>query len=283
MTGATTDGDGWELEPGDEEGAAVMGLIGRQLRSWREASGLKASELGVAMGYGEGIVYKVESGARIPRPEFLDKADEVLNAGGRLSEMKEDAAKLRYPKKVRDLAEIEAKAVELTAYWTHKLPGLLQTPEYAQALFSMRRPALSSEQIERALAARSARKSIFERDPTPDLSFIQEEASLRRPIGGKMVLRRQLEHLLELAQLATVDIQVMPTGREDHAGMDGDMQVLKFRDGTAIGRCDGLYAGRPVSDPKQLRIIELRCGIIRTQALPPGESLAFIEQVLGEL
>jgi len=98
-----------------------------------------------------------------------------------------------------------------------------------------------------------------------------------------MVLRRQLEHLLEAGQLRHVEIQVMPTVREDHAGMSGEMEVLKFKDGTAIGRCDGLYAGRPVSDPKQLRIIELRCGIIRAQALAPGESLAFIEQVLGEL
>ncbi|MGY0485693.1 helix-turn-helix domain-containing protein [Streptomyces sp. WG-D5] len=278
-----TDGDGWEIEPGDEEGAAVMALIGRQLRGWREAAGLRVPELATAMGYGEGIIYKVEGGTRIPRPEYLDRADDVLNANGRLKELKEDAAKLRYPKKVRDIAETEAKAVELTSYWTHRLPGLLQTPEYAQALFTMRRPALSSDQIERALAARSARKSIFRRDPVPDLCFIQEEATLRRPIGGKMVLRGQLEHLLELGRLSTVDIQVMPTACEDHAGMDGDMQVLKFRDGTALGRCDGLYAGRPVSDPKKLRIIELRCGIIRAQALSPGESLAFIEQVLGEL
>ncbi|MHB9752926.1 helix-turn-helix domain-containing protein [Streptomyces sp. BYX5S] len=278
-----TDGDGWEIEPGDEEGAAVMALIGRQLRGWREAAGLRVPELATAMGYGEGIIYKVEGGTRIPRPEYLDRADDVLNANGRLKELKEDAAKLRYPKKVRDIAETEAKAVELTSYWAHKLHGLLQTPEYAQALFSMRRPALSSDQIERALGARAARKSIFERDPAPDLSFIQEEVTLRRPIGGKMVLRRQLEHLLEIGQLPTVDIQVMPTDREFHAGMDGEMEVLKFRDGTALGRCDGLYAGRPVSDPRQLRSIELRCGIIRAQALSPERSLAFIEQVLGEL
>lgn len=278
----TTEGDGWEVEPGDEEGAAVMALIGRQLRAWREAADLKASELGAAMGYGEGIVYKVEAGTRIPRAEYLDKADDVLEAGGHIRGMAEDAAKLRYPKKVRDIADAEARCVELTSYWTHKLHGLLQTPAYAQALFSMRRPALSSEQIERAMAARTARKSIFERDPVPALSFIQEEVTLRRPIGGKMVLRSQLEHLLELGQLRTVEIQVMPTDREDHAGMDGDMEVLKFRDGTAVGRCDGLYAGRPVSDPKLLRNIELRCGTIRAQALTPQESLAFIERVLGE-
>ncbi|MEU6662441.1 helix-turn-helix transcriptional regulator [Streptomyces sp. NPDC046821] len=282
MTEATGS-DGWEIEPGDEQGAAVVALVGRLLRARREAAGLKAPELGSAMGYGEGIIYKVEAGARIPRPEFLDKADEVLKTGGLFSDMKPAVAEIRYPKKVRDIAQMEAKAVELTAYWNHNLHGLLQTAEYAQALISMWRPALDPETIERGVAGRMARKSVFERDLTPTLSFIQEEVTLRRPIGGKMVLRRQLEHLLELGQLRHVEIQVMPTAREDHAGMSGEMEVLKFRDGTAIGRCHGLYAGRPVSDPKQLRIIELRCGIIRAQALTPEESLAFIEHVLGEV
>ncbi|MBO1333650.1 helix-turn-helix transcriptional regulator [Streptomyces sp. VRA16 Mangrove soil] len=282
MTEAT-DSDGWELEPGDEQGAAVIALVGRLLKARREALGLRVPELASAMGYGEGLVYKVESGKRIPRPEFLDKAEEVLDAGGLITGLKGDVAEVRYPKRVRDIAAMEAQAVELTAYWNHNLHGLLQTPEYAQALISMWRPTLTREQIERGVAGRAARKSVFERDPAPSLSFIQEEVTLRRPIGGKMVLRRQLEHLLDIGQLPHVEIQVMPTDREDHSGMSGEMEVLKFRDGTAIGRCHGLYAARPVSDAKQLRVIELRCGIIRAQALPPGESLVFIEQVLGEL
>jgi hypothetical protein len=58
--------------------------------------------------------------------------------------------------------------------------------------------------------------------------------------------------------------------------------VLKFEDGTAIGRSPGIANGRPVSDPRQIRILELRYGIIRAQALTPLESTAFIEQLLGE-
>ena len=160
--------------------------------------------------------------------------------------------------------------------------GLLQTAEYARALFEMRRPAYSQDEVERMVAARMARQSIFERSPAPALSFVQEEVTLRRPIGGTMVLRRQLERLLEVGQLRNVEIQVMPTDREDHAGMDGEIEVLKFADGTAVGRSDGAFNGRPISDPKQLRILELRYGIIRAQALTPRESLAFIEQLLGE-
>jgi hypothetical protein len=167
-------------------------------------------------------------------------------------------------------------------YSNHNIHGLLQTSEYARSLFEMRRPAYSEDEVERVLAARLARRRIFERSPAPALCFVQEQVTLCRPIGGRMVLRRQLERLLQVGQLRNVEIQVMPTSREDHAGMDGAVEVLKFDDGTAVGRSDGAFAGRPVSDPKQLRILELRYGMIRAQALSPRESLAFIEQVLGE-
>jgi hypothetical protein len=127
-----------------------------------------------------------------------------------------------------------------------------------------------------------ARKSIFERSPAPALSFVLEEATLRRRVGGTMVWRQQLEHLLEVARLRNVTLQVMPLSSEAHPGLDGRIEVLKFADGTAVGRSDGAFSGRPTSDPKHLRILELRYGTIRAQALTPGESLAFIEQVLGE-
>lgn len=210
---------------------------------------MRATELGKAVGYGEGLVYKVEAGKRIPRPEFLAKVDEVLRARGKITAMAEDLEKARYPKKLRDLAKLEAQAVQLEAYGNHNLHGLLQTREYAQALFETRQPALTQDEVERQVSARTARKSIFDRPPAPALSFVQEETTLRRPIGGRMVLRRQLEHLLALTRLRNVSIQVMPTSREENAGMVGLIQVLRFRDGTALGRCDGEFNGRPVSDP----------------------------------
>lgn len=82
--------------------------------------------------------------------------------------------------------------------------------------------------------------------------------------------------------MRNVEIQVMPTDRWDHPGTGGKIQVLKFPDGSAVGRTDDEYGGRPVSDPRYLRILELRHGIIRAGALTPQESQAFIERVLGE-
>ncbi|MFE9704371.1 helix-turn-helix domain-containing protein [Streptomyces sp. NPDC005930] len=276
------DEPGWEVDPDDDWALAVIATVGRQLRLRREAAGLRAPDFAVAIGYGEDLVYKVEGGRRIPRPEYLDRADEVLDAGGLVAAMKEDVKRVRYPKKVRDLAQMEARAVELQLYDPVNVHGLLQTPEYARALFRMRRPRYAEDEIERGVAARTARKAVFERDPAPELGFVQDEWTLRRRLGGTEVVRRQLEHLLMLGQLPAVEIQVMPMNREEHAGVDGAIEILKFEDGTAVGRSPGVAGGRPVTDLRQVRILELRYGIIRAQALTPRESAAFIEQLLGE-
>ncbi len=134
------DEPGWEVDPDDEWGLAVLATVGRQLKLRREAAGLRAGEFGEAIGYGEDLVYKVEGGKRIPRPEYLDDADRVLGADGLISAMKEDVEKVRYPKKVRALRELEAKAVEFQLYDPLNVHGLLQTPEYARGLLLMRRP-----------------------------------------------------------------------------------------------------------------------------------------------
>ncbi|GGV92502.1 transcriptional regulator [Streptomyces gelaticus] len=281
-TDGGADESGWDVDPDDESGLAVLAAVGRQIKAWRESAGMRACEFGTAIGYGEDQVYKVEGGRRIPRPEYLDRADKVLGASGKLSAMKEDVAEVRYPKKIRDLARMEAKAVELEAYHNHNINGLLQTEEHMRALFASWLPAYTLDETDRVVAARLNRQSIFEREPLPSISFVQEEVTLRRPVGGTMVWRRQLEHLLEVERLRNVAIQVMPTQCEEHPGTGGLIEVLKFPDGTAVGRSEGAFSGRPVSDPKQLRILELRYGMIRAQALTPRKSLAFIEHLLGE-
>ncbi|MFH8220286.1 helix-turn-helix domain-containing protein [Streptomyces sp. NPDC018057] len=277
-----TDEPGWEVDPDDDWALAVVATVGRQLKLRRESAGLRAGEFAVAVGYGEDLVYKIESGKRIPRPEYLDTADEILNAGGLISAMKEDVKKVRYPKKVRALAQMEARAVEIGVYECSSIAGLLQTPEYAQALFEVRQPPYSGAEIEHLVAARMARLSVFDRSPAPSLSFVLEEATLRRKVGGTMVRRQQFERLLRVGALNNVTLQVMPMDSVAHPGMSGRIELLKFKDGSAVGRSDGAFNGRPTTDLKQLRILELRYGTIRAQALPPWESLAFIEQLLGD-
>ncbi|MEU9672300.1 helix-turn-helix transcriptional regulator [Streptomyces parvus] len=266
----------------EDDSGAVIAAVGRQIKLWREAAGLRAAELGLIIGYSENLVFKVEGGRRIPKPEFLDKTDAAVGANGKVSAMKKDVEEARYPRKVRDLAKLEAEAIELGAYAGVVIHGLLQTEEYARALYAQRRPAYTEDDIERLVAARMARQVVFDRRPAPLLTFVQEEATLRRRTGGRMVLRRQLEHLLELSQLRHVEIQVMPMDAEEHAGLGGSHRVLRLKDGKTVGHNEVQLISGLITDPRQVQILEMRYNLIRSQALTPRLSREFIEKLLGE-
>ncbi|ORT53846.1 helix-turn-helix transcriptional regulator [Streptomyces sp. CB03238] len=260
-----------------------MRTVVRQLKLWREAAGLTQTEFGAAIGYGEELVSSVERGRRIPRPEYLDRSDQVLNAGGRIAAMKKDVAEVRYPKKVRDVKRLEAEAVEICSYNNSVIDGLLQTEEYARAVFGGRRPPFTEEELEQRVAARLARQEILDTATArPVFSFVQCEATLRRLIGGKMVMRPQLERLLEVGRLRNVDLQVLPLSREENSGLGGPFRLLKLQDGATVGLNEVQLTSRVTADPKETRILDMRYGIIRAQALTPRESLALIEKVLGE-
>ncbi|MET9776757.1 helix-turn-helix transcriptional regulator [Streptomyces sp. NPDC006367] len=272
-----SDGD---VNPEDEEAGAVMRTIARQLKLWRESAGLTQAEFGAAIGYGEELVSSVERGRRIPRPEYLDAADEALSAGGRLAAMKKDLAEVRYPKKVRDVRRLEIEAVQICSYNNSVVDGLLQTEDYARAVFSSRRPPFSEDELEQNVAARLARQEVVTRvTARPVLSFVLCEATLRRPIGGKMVMRGQLERLLDAARLPHVDLQVLPLGSEENSGIDGSFRLLKLKDGSTVGLGEAALTSRVYSSPKETTVLDMRYGIIRAQALTPRESLALIEQL----
>jgi transcriptional regulator with XRE-family HTH domain len=273
----------WDTGLEDDEAGAVMRTVGRQLRFSRETAGLTRAEFGAAIGYGEELVSSVERGRRIPRPEYLDRADEVLAAGGRITAMKKDVAEVRYPKKVRDVKRLEAEAVELCSYNNSVVDGLLQTPEYAHAVFSARRPPFTEEELEQRVAARLARQEIIDAGTArPVFSFVLCEATLRRLIGGKMVMRGQLERLLEAGRLRNVDLQVLPLSREENSGLGGPFRLLNLKDGATVGLNEVQLTNRVITDPRETTVLDMRYGIIRAQALTPRESLAFIEKVRGE-
>ncbi|MFF6807619.1 Scr1 family TA system antitoxin-like transcriptional regulator [Streptomyces sp. NPDC012616] len=274
----------WHAGPeDDEEAGAVIRAVQRQLKLWRESAGLTQAEFGAAIGYGEEQVSSVERGRRIPRPEYLDRADEALSAGGRITALKEDLAEVRYPKKVRDLKKLEADAVELCAYNNSVIHGLLQTVEYATSVFSARRPPFSADELEQRLAARVSRQKIIdETTARPFFSFVQCESTLRRPIGGEGVMRRQLERLLEVAEFRNVDLQVLPLSREVNSGLAGSFRLLRLGDGSTVGHVEVQHISRVITEPKEVQLLDMRYGTIRAQALDPRESTALIEKVLGE-
>jgi transcriptional regulator with XRE-family HTH domain len=184
------------LEQDADYGSGILHVFGQQLKLSRKRAGLERTDLGSRTGYSPSTIASFEQGRRIPSPGFIDKADEVLHAGGLLSVSKEEVARAQYPAFFRDAARLERDALELHVYATQAVPGLLQTEEYARAVFAMWRPLLDEDTIEQRVAARLARQEIFNRKPLPTISFVIEEAVVSRPLGGHQVMRGQLEHIL---------------------------------------------------------------------------------------
>lgn len=268
--------------PEDEPGSGVVTAFGRQLKLLRIRSGLERPEFGKLTGYAAQSIASFEQGRRIPSPRFIDRADEVLDAGGVLKALKEEVGRAQYPAFFRDMARLEAEAVGLCVYAAHAAPGLLQTEEYARAVFRMQRPLLDDDVIEQRLAARMTRQEIFTRRPAPLLSFIIEEVVLRKPIGGLATLRGQLEQILIVGQNRNVEIQLMLTDREDHAGLGGPFNLVDTAEGRRIAYTEVQDDSRLYTGAGKIRELEARYGILRSQALTPCESLAFIEELLGE-
>ncbi|MGW3950491.1 helix-turn-helix domain-containing protein [Streptomyces sp. NPDC004752] len=279
---ASASGDGDERHPEPDVGSGVLRVFGRQLKRFRVRAGLERPEFGSLTGYSVSTIAAYEQGRRVPPPRFIDQADEVLDAGGVLLEMKEEVARAQYPAFFRDAARLEGEAVELHVYATKAVPGLLQAEEYARAVFTMWRPLLAQDVIEERVAARLARQEIFARMPQPTISFVIEESVLRRPLGGRAVMRGQLEHVLLYGQCRNVEIQVMPVDLEEHAGLEGPFTLIETRDGRRIAYVEGYKDSRLHTERKAVRELEEQYGILRAQAVTPRASLAFVEELLGE-
>ncbi|MFF6935787.1 Scr1 family TA system antitoxin-like transcriptional regulator [Streptomyces sp. NPDC008312] len=110
-----------------------------------------------------------------------------------------------------------------------------------------------------------------------------EEAVLRRPFGARVVLRGVLEQILLVGRQRSVEIQVMPTVREDNAGLDGPFTLITRRSGEQLAYLEVQGRSILLTDRDEVRSVAARYGIFRSQALTPQESLVFIEKLLGEL
>jgi transcriptional regulator with XRE-family HTH domain len=275
--------------PAEAEGTAGLFVaLGKMVKFLRERKGLTQTEFGELVGYGPDAISAMERGVRRIRPEVLIKADEVLDAGGLLLEVIPDVeeamakARTRHPEWYRNYAGLEAEAVSLYDYSTMGVLGLLQTEDYARAVFTQRHPPLDEETIEKRVADRLSRQQLFEKWPPPECSFVIEQAVLERPIGGPLVHVGQLRRLLHIGRLRNVQLQVMPTGRYEHPCLDNSFTLLTPKGREQVGYMESQGYPRLITDREEVRVLAARYGIIRAQALNPHESLDLIEKMLEE-
>ncbi|MCM3263262.1 helix-turn-helix domain-containing protein [Streptomyces thermoviolaceus] len=279
--------DAWEngdgRRPDDDSGRGVVVAFGQTMKMLRLRAGLDREELGRRLGYSASTIAAFERGRRIPSPRTIDKADEALGADGLLRLWKDEVERAQYPVFFQGMAQLEKEAMELLAYDTLVVNGLLQTESYMRALLTMRRPPLSEDTIEQRVAARLARQDILDGEPAPLLSFVMDESILRRRYGGREVYRGQLEHLLSIDRRRTVTLQVMPLDSAESAGVDGPFTIVVRQDGKRFVYAEAQGTSSLEIDPARAAVASSRYGVIRSQALSPQESLAVIEGLLKSL
>ena len=125
------------------------------------------------------------------------------------------------------LPDFEVEASMIRSYECMVVPGLLQTPEYSEAVF-LGGGAYSEAEVTRHVAARMQRQHILGRHKPPHLWAVIDEAALRRELDDPDIMREQLEHLLNMATRHNIDIQVLPFSAGMHSGMSGSFALLDF-------------------------------------------------------
>ena len=123
---------------------------------------------------------------------------------------------------------LEGAASLIRIYEVQFVHGLLQTEAYAHAVVSRGMPGAPAAEIERRVALRLTRQKALVAESAPTFHAVLDEAALRRPYGGREVMRAQLRHLIEMSEQPNITLQVMPFSFGGHAGESGSFTMLRF-------------------------------------------------------
>ncbi|WP_370420308.1 Scr1 family TA system antitoxin-like transcriptional regulator [Streptomyces sp. QH1-20] len=270
--------------------------LGAELRKMREHCGLTVADAGKEFGADRTRISNIEAGrvgVSADRVRALANIYACPDSAyvGALAQMTEERGKGWWEEYrgslstgALDLAELEHHAARLTVLQVVYIPGLLQTEEYARALFGQTVPELSALDVQRRVSYRMQRKRVIERSPATPCTFVIHEAALRMLFPGIEGQRRQLDRLIEMS---------------DHDGIS--LRVIPFAAGAFPGANSSLtYASGPVP---QLDTVSLdtahgavlldaeshlenyRCILLRTlkTSLTPQESRDFIRKTVKQL
>ncbi|MCX4575731.1 helix-turn-helix transcriptional regulator [Streptomyces sp. NBC_01571] len=259
-------------------------LVGELLRIHRGRLGLTQKDAADLVHVSESCFGAYERAERIPTIDFLRDVDKALDARGALIACVEMMEEEKYPPAFVDWVRLERQARVISGYETMLIPGLLQTEAYVRALYEVRRPAYTEEEIEKHVEARLERQAVLAHNPPPYVSYVIEEAVLERPLGDQEVLREQLLHMLECNRtMKHLTIQVMPTVRRVHAGLVGPMQLMSTHEGRNLVYAEAQGGGRLIHKSEQVSDLFDLFGMLRAQAFNPEESAELIERKAGRL
>ncbi|MFF3402525.1 Scr1 family TA system antitoxin-like transcriptional regulator [Streptomyces sp. NPDC002659] len=260
-----------------------MKLVGALVGRFRVFAGLTQRELAERVSLHEETIASLEQGRRPLKPDLARALDRILDTKGALETAVDNMPEIDLiPAWAEQYMDIEAEAIALSWFENQVLPGLLQTESYARAVFRTRIPPFSEEEIDAQVAARLERQEILRRKAPPNLSFILSEAILRDRLGGVAVYREALRNLRTCVDLPGVTIQIMPLGRETHAGLTGQFILLETPDHQHLAYTETQRGSQLISDPDEVSILAQKYAMLRTQALNPEDTKGLLDRLLGD-
>ncbi|BCB78996.1 helix-turn-helix transcriptional regulator [Phytohabitans flavus] len=221
---------------------AIRILIGAQLRQLREERGLTRAEAGETIRASESKLSRMELG----RVGFKQRdVKDLLTLYGVRDEAEREALLARVreanapswwhpysdvtPNWFQRYLGLEATAALIRTYEVAFVPGLLQTEEYARAVMSLSHSPGLRDEVERRVKLRLERQQVLTRPDPPRLWAVVDEAALRRPVGGRRVMRDQIEALISIVDKApNVSLQVVPLAAGGYAVAGTPFTILRF-------------------------------------------------------
>jgi transcriptional regulator with XRE-family HTH domain len=261
--------------------------LGKRLRALRESAGLSMDAAGAKLDKSRTSLLRIESGEYRADVHLIRSMMDVYDRWDEgLLEAARDALKPSWftTYGVKDLGyiDVETEAIRVCDYPGMHLPGLLHAEPYMRALFERAYPRRSPEQIDNQVAVRSIRQQrLTSRDDPLELVAIVDEAALRREIGSPEIMRVQLQHLIELAALPAVTLQVLQMKGCPPIAMSGAFTLLDFPDPEEPDLLyhEYLTGALHIEDEDEVREARLVFDSLRSEALNPAESVAMIEQL----
>jgi transcriptional regulator with XRE-family HTH domain len=178
-----------------------------------------------------------------------------------------------------DLISLENDATLIRAFEAIFLPGLVQTPDYARAVFETTVEGGSRRKVKRLVDVRMTRQRILTRADPPDYHVIIGEAALRQLVGGRQVMHAQYEHLLDMSQLAHVWIRVLPFSAGAHMSINCFTILSVPALGDDVVHVDGVSRAAFIDDAEAVARYNLAFDHLVSSALPEQDSRALIERM----
>lgn len=214
--------------------------VALELQRLRVAAGIKREEIAIELGRTPGHIRHLETMHHLPNSLEIKALLAKYGAAERTEDFLSlvDAARRGrdwwqnfpgVPKWLDLLLGMELAAVRIDSYDTMAVTGLFQTPAYAEAIIRAGEPELSDIEVQQRVELRMARQDVLTRPDPPTVWCVMDEAVLHHQPRNSAVLAEQLEHLVKLADLPNVHLQVVPfDGVSLNAGVNGTFTILTF-------------------------------------------------------